>query len=425
MASISTPESDIEKNYKHNFIANFLDGTIYGVEDSFISPRTILPIFLANLIDSKLAIGLLSTIVSTGWLLPQLFTANWTQRLPVKKMAPVKWGFFTERVPIFLLFLSAWLATVNAKLAVFVFFILITWYRVGGGVVAVAWQDMLAKIFPTERRGKFFGLTNFGGKVAGIFGASAAAWLLVHFKFPYGYMFCFVAAAIASFFSWGSLAMTREPAEEPREAPISHADYWKRLPKIVRDDQNFRRYLISQAMITGSTIALGFLAVYAVQRWNLPDSYAGLFTTSMLVGQALGNLVFGWLSDRKGNKLVLELGVLVNVMAVGLAFVAPRPEWFYAVFALTGTSIASFYMAEVMIVFEFSRVEIRPTYIGLSNTVIGVFSAIMPLLGAILIDVFNYQVLYGFALFSGILGFIMVHWWVQEPRELGSGLRSN
>jgi len=188
MKSLPTYESEIEKNFKHNFTVNIFDGIFYGLSDSFVSARTILPVFLANMTNSSLIIGLLSTIVSTGWLLPQLFAANWTQRLPVKKVAPVKWGFFTERLPLLLLVLPAWLATTNPNLAVVIFLILIAWNRVGGGVVAVAWQDMLAKIFRTEHRGRFFGLANFGGKIAGLLGASAAAWFLVQFAFPWGYM---------------------------------------------------------------------------------------------------------------------------------------------------------------------------------------------------------------------------------------------
>ena len=167
------------------------------------------------------------------------------------------------------------------------------------------------------------------------------------------------------------------------------------------------------------------MAVYAVQRWNLPDSQAGLFTTSMLIGQALSNLLFGWLSDRKGHKLILELSVLAIVLSAGLAFLAPEPEWFYAVFALVGISSAGFMMSGIMIVFEFTSADIRPTYIGLSNTVIGVFSALMPLLGAWLIGAFSYQVLFGFALVFGITGFAMLRWWVKEPRNINHIGESN
>jgi len=420
MSMSSTFKAEIERNYRHNFFVNFMDGTAFWLGASFISYRTILPVYLANLTDSKIAIGLLSTIIATGWLLPQLFTANWTQRLPVKKVAPVKWGFFTERVPIFLFIPAAWLATVNTELAIVAFFILISWHLFGAGVIAVGWQDMIAKIIPIERRGKFFGLTNFGGTATGIMGASTVAWLLDRYEFPYGYMLCFSAASIFIMISWIFLAMTREPAVEPKEAPISEAEYWKRLPKILHNDCNFRRYLISQIVITGGGIALGFLAVYAVERWNLPDSQVGFFTTSMLIGQALSNLIFGWLSDRKGHKLILELSVLASVLSVGLALIAPQPEWFYTVFALTGVSAAGFILSGIMIVFEFGSVDIRPTYIGLNNTVIGVFSALMPLLGAWLIEAFSYQVLYGFALVFGIMGLVMLHWWVQEPRKLNN-----
>lgn len=418
MSILATVEAEVERNYKHNFIVNFIDGTAFWFGASFFSYRTILPVYLANLTESEIAIGLLSTIIATGWLLPQLFTANWTQRLPVKKVAPVKWGFFTERMPIFLLIPAAWLATVNTTLAIIAFFILITWHLFGAGLIAVGWQDMIAKIIPIDRRGRFFGLTNFGGTATGILGASVVAWLLGRYEFPYGYMLCFLAGSIFILISWVFLRMTREPAVEPKEPPISETEYWKRLPKILQNDHNFRRYLISQSVITGGGIALGFLAVYAVGRWDLPDSQVGFFTTCMLIGQALSNLIFGWLSDRIGHKIILELSTLANAISVVIALIAPQPEWFYLVFALIGVTNAGFIISGIMIVFEFCSAEVRPTYIGLNNTVIGVFSALMPLLGAWLIEAFGYQVLYLFGIVFGIVGLFMLHWWVQEPRKI-------
>ena len=89
MAQSPQLEQEIEKNYKHNFIVNIVDGTAFWFGASFFAYRTIFPVFIANLTDSEFAIAILSTIIATGWLLPQLFTANWVQRLPLKKIAPV------------------------------------------------------------------------------------------------------------------------------------------------------------------------------------------------------------------------------------------------------------------------------------------------------------------------------------------------
>ena len=164
-------------------------------------------------------------------------------------------------------------------------------------------------------------------------------------------------------------------------------------------------------------MAAGFLTVYAVQRWQLPDSQAGVFTVSMLVGQASGNLLFGPLADRKGHKLVLELSTLLGALAVGLASLAPASVWFYVVFALLGASTAGLILSGIMIVFEFSTPELRPTYIGLNNTLIGVVTAATPLIGAWLASTVGYQVFFVVTFVIGLVGFGLLRWTVREPRE--------
>jgi MFS family permease len=417
-------EQEVERNYRHNAVVNVLDGTFFWFGASFIASRTILPLYVSHFTDSKFLLGLFSMIVSTGWLLPQLFTVNWIQGLPRKKVAIVNVGLFTERLPVILLVPAAWLGVRSPTLALIAFFVLFAWHVLGAGVVAVSWQDMLAKIIPLDRRGRFFGITNFGGTATGVLGAAAATWALNRYDFPYNYMLCFAAAAIFIFVSWLFLALTREPAQISQDLAGSQREYWRRLPAIWRSNSNFRRYLFSQIVTSIGGMAVGFLAVYAVQRWQLSDSQAGGFTTSMLIGQALSNLLFGALADRKGHKLVMELSTLVGALAVGLASVATASAWFHAVFALVGASAAGFMLSGIMITFEFSTADVRPTYIGLNNTVIGVAAGIAPLIGSWLAGATGYRTLFAVAFVIGMVGLALLHWSVREPRQIQSAVKS-
>ncbi len=413
----STIECEIERNYHFNAAVNVLDGMFFWFGASFIAARTILPLYVSRFTDSRLALGLLSTISAAGWLVPQLFTANWVQRLPRKKLGVVNIGLFTERLPILMMALTAWLFADSPSLALIAFFICFAWHVFGAGTVAVSWQDLIAKIIPRDRRGRFLGITNFGGTATGVLGATAATWLLAHYEFPTGYVFCFAAAAVLIFISWIFIALTRESAQPSREPPVSQREYLRRLPAILRADLNFRRYLISQIVSSLGGMAGGFVTVYAVQRWHLSDSQAGGFTTSLLIGQALSNLLFGVLADRKGHKLVLEMATLCGVLSIGLASVAPAPVWFYAVFALSGASMAGFILSGIMIVFEFTTPDLRPTYIGLSNTIIGVVSAVVPLIGGLLAGAIGYQALFAVASAIGTVSLVLLRWTVRDPRS--------
>ena len=131
MASQHQIDIEIQQNHKHNFTVNFLDGTMFWFGVSFFAYRTILPVYISNLTESEFVIALLSMLLATGWLLPQLFTANWVQRLPFKKYGPVNVGLWTERLPILLLAPAAWLATISKELSLILSLIIIAWHIIG------------------------------------------------------------------------------------------------------------------------------------------------------------------------------------------------------------------------------------------------------------------------------------------------------
>jgi MFS family permease len=412
-----TIQAEIDKNYKFNFTVNVIDGTLFWFGASFFATRTIAPLFLSYLTDNTLVFGILATIASTGWLLPQMFTANWVQQRPIKKYLPVNIGIFTERLPIILLPLAAWAALKSHTLAIFLFIFLLAWHILGAGVIAVGWQDMLAKIFPVEKRGRFFGTANFSGNATGILGASAAAWVLEYFDFPYNFMVLFGIAGVFIFLSWISLAMTREPAVPPKKERLTNKLYWRSLPQIIRTDENFRRFLYSQIVLTAGGMGMGFFTIYALRQWSISDGMVGLFTTSLMVGTALSNLIFGWMADKFGHKLVIELSTLALMLSSAIALLAPTPEYFYLVFALQGVYTAGIILSGIMIVFEFCEEDIRPTYIGLTNSSIGIFAGITPMIGGWLADTAGFAWLFGVSAIFSIVSFILLRFTVGEPRK--------
>ena len=206
-------QKEIERNFRFNFIVNSLDGASYWFGYSLIAPTIILPLYISHFTSNPLLIGLIPFLNTAGFLLPQLFTSNFVERAPLKKFFPVNLGFFLERLPVFFLAPSAYfLANSQPVLALLIFFLLYTWYCGGAGLIIVGWQDMVAKIIPVVKRGRFFGITNFVGNATGILGALAVTYVLGKYTFPLGYVFAFSAAAILIFLSWVFLSFTREPA---------------------------------------------------------------------------------------------------------------------------------------------------------------------------------------------------------------------
>ena len=419
IASTSAVQQQIERNYRWNFLVNTLDGATFWFGISFISSTIILPLYVSHFTDNPLLIGLIPFLATAGSLLPQLFVANAVERAPRKKFFPVTLGFFLERLPIFLLAPTTYLfATSQPMFALVMFFVLYTWHCFGVGVIIVGWQDMIAKIIPVAMRGRFFGITNFIGNGTGILGALALPFVLDTFTFPLGYVIAFTVAAALIFISWVFLALTREPAVYSNKPSVSQLDYMRSLPNVLRSDRNFRMYLLSQIIFSLSGMATGFLVVYTVQTWNLPDAEASGFTVALQIGLALANLFFGFLSDRKGHKVSLEICMALNVLSLVLAIFAASPLWFFPIFFLRGAVTAGTFISGISIVYEFTDAENRPTYIGLANTIPGVAGSIAPLIGGWLAGAISYQAMFILSAVIGAVSWVLLRFAVHEPRKM-------
>ncbi len=134
------------------------------------------------------------------------------------------------------------------------------------------------------------------------------------------------------------------------------------------------------------------------------------------VGQTVGNLTFGFLADRFGHKLSLELGALVSLFAFLLAWLSPAPHWYYGVFALLGIAIGAMIVSGILVIMEFCEPQRRPTYAGMANSSMGLVSLAAPLIGAWLAKM-SYSWLFALSAIVYLLAFIALHWWVKEPRS--------
>jgi MFS family permease len=404
-----------DRNYRWNFGVNLADVSSFWFGLSFISATTIVPLFISKLTDSTLAIGLAAVIAQGAWFVPQLFTANFVEKLPRKKPMIVNVGFFAERLPMWLIVLSAFIAARNPTLALFVFLTGYAWHGFGAGFVATSWQDLIARCFPVKKRGRFMGISFFTGGLIGAAAAGFSAGLLSNYPFPLNFAYSFLIAAIGITISWFFLALTREPVEPITAEPQSNRQFWADLPRIVRQDVNYRHFLVARLLLALSGMGLGFITVAAVRRWSIADGTVGGYTAAFLLGQMAGNLVLGLLADKHGHKLSLEFGALASLLAFVVAWLAPTAELYFLVFFILGISTGAVIVSGMLVVMEFSRPEKRPTYIGLSNTLVGVVSMLAPLLGAGL-AILGYNWLFAASALFSLLSIVAFHWGVKEPR---------
>ncbi len=418
-------ERQVQQHLRHNFIVNIVEGAFYWIGTAFYSYQTVLPLFVSKLTDSPYPLGLLAMLGNSGWLLPQLFTARWVQRTPVKKHIVVRVGFFSERLPFVLLALIAWMwATSSPRITLYLTLVIAAWGAYGGGLIAIAWQSMIAKIIPQHMRGRTIGLMSALGMAGGALAAGGVAYILNAYPFPYNFALSFTLGAFFSLLSWVVLTLTREPPDPEAVTEQVQRPLWQDVPRVVREDRNFAWFLIARGVGAMTALGTGFLAVYAVERWRLSDGQAGVFNGVAMAAQFLAYLVLGTLADRRGHKQVLEIGALVGAAGFLVAGFTPTPLLIYAAFAGLGIVQASQIVSGMMIVPEFAPAEHLALYFGIASTLTGAVAVVSPLVGAWLANMWGYPAVFVVAGGTGLVAWLLFATRVVDPRHATTRARA-
>ena len=422
MAQNEDQQRFVEKNLPWNFAVNVLDISFYTVATNLAARQTILPLLVSMLTTSKLAIGLIPAIDSLGFLLPQLFTANYAEGLRRKLPFIAPWAFWGERLPYLVMALAVWgLAEPAPALTVLIFFILLAIASGSGGVTTPAWYDLIAKVIPADRRGTWSGVSFGIGALLAVAGAALAGRILATWAYPDNFALCFLLAFVAMLVSFVGLMLNREPDSETIKTGTPLVAYLKQLPGVLRRDRNYLHFLITRSVGILGSMATGFYIVFGSERWAIGGVEVGILTAVLTGSQAIMNLVWGVIADRWGHKLVLCLGAVSLALAAIVASVLTAPEWLWLTFALLGSSLAAGTVSNLNIILEFCAPEDRPTYIGLTNTLLAPVAVVAPILGGALATLAGYQGLFVVAAACGAGTAVLMAVWVQEPRHVRRG----
>jgi MFS family permease len=406
----------VVRHFRRNFLVNILDGGFWFFGDSFVAAYTILPVFMSTITDSPVLIGMIPALEGAGWFLPQLFFARYLEgknrRLPIV----LKLGIL-DRLPYLLLALCAFLTLrIKPEIMVAIFLLIYTVKVVSAGLVALPWQELIATVIPVSHRGRYWGLSMIAGKSMGMIGAGIAGLMLTNLAYPKNYGYMFLIGFACSSISYLFLSLNIEPEIE-RAANQSKISIWEKVKEILDEDKNFGTYLVNRGFVFISFMGLGFIAVYGLDRFNLPISYSAVFTGVMLVSEIVGFGVWGMIGDKYGYKRVIEYSNLFIILGLSMLVLAGTVELLYVVFGIISFAHSGEYIADQNIAMEFGEEDKRPTYIGMSKTLVGPFLLVAPIIGGGIAGQWGYQSMFLTALIFSIGGFVIIKFLVKEPRH--------
>jgi MFS family permease len=410
-------ERYVERHFPRNFLANVLDYGLFMAALNIVPLVTIMPLLVVRMTDSKLIIGLLPAIVNVAFLLPQLLTANHTEGLRRKLPFTVLCGTF-ERLPYPLIgIVILTLAVPAPAMALLLILSLRALAALSGGLGTPAWYDLIAKVIPLRRRGLYSSVGNGLGAVLGIGGAVLSGWILLRWEYPLDFAMCFFAASVFLFLSLAAFFLNEEPDSPTVKKRQALSVYLRQLPGVVARDRNYLHYLISRAIVLTGSMGAGFYMVYGVERFGLAESNAATLTAVLVGSQAVAGLAWGQVGDRVGHKAVLCGEALFVGLAAGTAWLAPSAVWLGVTFVMVGIAASASTVSAMNIILEFCRPEDRPTYIGLTNTLLAPFYALGPFIGGALAAWLGYRPMFLVAVAVVVVGGGLMLLWVREPRD--------
>jgi MFS family permease len=115
--------------------------------------------------------------------------------------------------------------------------------------------------------------------------------------------------------------------------------------------------------------------------------------------------------------MVLEISLVLSVLAMLGAVWAPSPPWMYAVFVAVGLLSAADILSMLGIVMEFTEPDNRPTYMGLANTIPGLFAAVAPMIGGWMVGFTSYATTFATGALLSLVALAVLHYVVREPRD--------
>jgi DHA1 family multidrug resistance protein-like MFS transporter len=369
-----------------------------AIFSSTIAKNPVLPILAQQIGANQATIGLIAAASTVTGVFTSFFAGYFSDRLGRKPMLLLSGIVFFTAPFLYLLVTNPWqlaLVRVYHGLATAVF-----------GPVAMAYVTDLAPTRRGEQLGWFSSTTLAGRALAPIAGAA----ILAFGAWQWVYLACAVAGSLTLL---GIFAIPKAPADA---SPIRSAEGAK-IP--IRRILSHRTILITSVAEAAQYFAFGaleaFLPLYALNV-GIDTIWIGVLFGVQVGVRTLARPLMGRMSDRRGRKLPILVGLALTGVTMGLFPFTMNLILLLLLSFVFGLGLAVASAATSAFVADLAPTSGRGTALGYMSTIMDVGQATGPvLLGAILMTA-SYQT--GFAVIGGVVlvATVLFAWLAQETK---------
>ncbi len=382
-----------------NFRLALINGIFARVGFRLVDSNMVLSAFVKELTNSNVLVGLTCSTMRAGWMWPQLIISNLLEHRE-RKMPFYIFGV-TVRVAAWLLILllTILIGDHDYFLLFICFYVLYFIASSSLGISTIPFNDIVAKSIPVKRRARLFSLRQLTSGFFSIGVGFLIRFVLsegFYFPFPHNYATLFGLSALMMAIASIVFILSREPIHSVHDKRRPFWRHLKRGPYFLKNDRDYRYFLIFRIASTFSSMCIPFYVPYALDHLGIVESTIGSFTAVAAASAVLSNALWVYIGEKHGSKSLMivthSLSCLAPMIAAFVRYLpaAHQVTCYFLVFALTQAFINGSTIAYMTYSLNLAPSMSRPTYLGFLNTLMFPMSFV-PLLAGVLIKIISYE----------------------------------
>jgi len=405
-------------NARRRFASVATAGITFQAGSAAVDSATIMSALVFQLSGSTILVGAVTAILRFGWLFPQLIVGYLAQNSGASMPFYVIGAFGRALCVACLAGVPFIGADWPSSILITSIMVLWTAYAFVSGIVAVPYNDIVARSVSSELRSRLLATRFFGGGVLALGVVAIADHFVDGLPFPVSYAGILAMSAALIFISSGVFTAMGEPGNQRSPHSQSKPTFFQYLKEgrvVFQSDKRFRLFVFAQWCGGAALMATPFYIVQA-NAAGINFENVALLLGSQTAGALSSNALWGWWGDRLGKCSLLRAvaaarsvppAIVILIAATDTETTALTLPIYVLLFFVLGALANGLTIAVIGFLMEISPDDRRPAYSGYFNAMTAP-AFLLPLLAGIVAAAFGLLWVFAISLVAALMQVIIL-----------------